>query len=82
MSLHDELEGLFRAVFANDSITLKPETTARDIAEWDSLGHVNIMFAIEETFGVRFRGDELAEFRNIGELESFLATNRNGTGGA
>jgi hypothetical protein len=30
------------------------------------------MFTIEEEFGVTFRGDELAQFADIGELKRFL----------
>jgi acyl carrier protein len=73
--MHDQLQQVFRDVFGNDAIVLTDETTADDIAEWDSLGHVNLMFAIEETFGVLFRGNQLAEFENVGELERFLEAN-------
>ena len=72
MPVHEELERLFRDVFGDEAIVLTDETTARDIPEWDSLGHVNLMFSIEERFGVRFHQNELAEFANVGELERFL----------
>ena len=72
MPVHDELERLFRDVFGNEGIVLTDETTAADVPEWDSLGHINLMFSIEEQFCVRFRGNELAEFADVGELERFL----------
>ena len=81
MPVHDELERLFRDVFGNEAIVLTDETTAADVPGWDSLGHVNLMFSIEERFGVRFRDNQLAEFANVGELERFLeahANNRRG----
>jgi acyl carrier protein len=77
--VHDELEQLFRDVFGDDTIELTEETTARDVPQWDSLGHVNLMFAIEERFRVRFRGNELAEFANVGELKRFLEEHANGS---
>jgi acyl carrier protein len=77
MPVHDELERLFRDVFGNEGIVLTDETTAADVPEWDSLGHINLMFSIEERFGVRFRGNELAEFANVGELERFLEAHAN-----
>jgi len=80
--VHDELEQLFRDVFGDDTIELTEETTARDIPQWDSLGHVNLMFAIEERFGVRFRGNELAEFANVGELKRFLDERADGSASA
>jgi acyl carrier protein len=77
MPVHEELERLFRDVFGDEGIVLTNETTARDIPEWDSLGHVNLMFSIEERFGVRFHENELAEFANVGELERFLEAHGN-----
>jgi acyl carrier protein len=73
--VHDELERVFRDVFGHEEIVLLENTTAPDIAAWDSLGHVRLMFAIEESFGVQFRGNELAEFENVGALEQYLEVN-------
>jgi acyl carrier protein len=78
MPLHDDLQQVFRDVLGNESITLRDETTARDIPEWDSLGHVNLMFAIEERFGMQFVGSQLADFANVGELERYLAERTDG----
>jgi acyl carrier protein len=75
MNTHERLQEVFQTVFADDSITLTPQTTARDIPQWDSVNHINLMFAIEQAFGVQFAGNELAEFENIGELERYLDAN-------
>jgi acyl carrier protein len=75
MPLHEELEGVFRDVFGNEDIVLTDETTAADIEEWDSLGHVSLMFSIEEHFGVQFEENELAEFENVGALKRYLEDN-------
>ena len=68
----EELERVFRDVFGNEEIVLSDETTAADIAEWDSLGNINLMFSLEEHFDVQFEGNQLAEFANVGELRAFL----------
>jgi acyl carrier protein len=75
MPLHEELQGVFRDVFGNEDIVLTDETTAADIEEWDSLGHVSLMFSIEEHFGVQFEENELAEFENVGALKRYLEEN-------
>ena len=72
MTLHDHLQELFRQVFNDDALLLTDGTTANDIPGWDSVAHLNLMFSIEEHFGVMFSGNELAEFKNIGELKTFL----------
>ena len=73
MDLHQRLEGLFRQVFNDDAISITDEMSANNFPAWDSVNHINLMFSIEQEFGVRFSGNELAEFKNIGELKSFLS---------
>lgn len=72
MSIHDQLQEIFRQVFNDDNLNLKDETTASDISAWDSVTHINLMFSIEQVFGIRFPGNKLAELKNIGELKKFL----------
>ena len=72
MELHDRLEEVFRQVFDNETLGLNDEMTASDIEGWDSVAHINLMFGIEQAFGVRFKGNELADMKNIGELKQFL----------
>ena len=71
--LQTQLEDVFRTVFGDQSIEITDETTSHDIAEWDSVAHINLMFSIEQTFGIVFTGNELAEMKDIGELKEFLA---------
>jgi acyl carrier protein len=75
MTLHDQLQELFRQVFNDDELLLTDETTVNDIPGWDSVAHLNLMFSIEERFGVMFSGNDLAEFKDIGELKQFLTRN-------
>ena len=73
MNLHHQLEEVFRQVFDNDQLTLRDDMTATDIEGWDSVAHINLMFGIEQAFGIRFKGNELADMTNIGELKQFLS---------
>ena len=70
---HQRLEELFQTVFNDDGLTLRNDMTAGDVAGWDSVAHINLMFSIEQAFGIQFAGNELAEFKNIGELKAYLA---------
>ena len=73
MELHNRLEEVFRQVFDNDALALRDEMKAADIEGWDSVAHINLMFGIEQAFGIRFKGNELADMNNIGELQQFVA---------
>ena len=75
MNLQKRLEEVFQEVFDDNSLLLTDEMTADDIPAWDSVAHINLMFTIEQAFNVHFSGNELAEFKNIGELKAFLINN-------
>jgi acyl carrier protein len=67
-----QLTGIFREIFDNDSIVLTPETTAEDIAEWDSFNHINIIVAVEVHFGIKFQTAETEELKNVGHLVGLI----------
>jgi len=69
MNVRDRLTGVFRMVFQDDSIELKPSTTSDDVEGWDSLSHINLLIAIEIEFGIEFKQNEIQAFANVGELE-------------
>lgn len=79
MTVHEQLEEIFQSVLGDDTIALAPETTAADIPGWDSLAHINLMFSIEQAFGVQFVNNQFAEFENVGALIAFLEAPRGST---
>ncbi len=68
MTTLEKMNGIFRTVFDNDEITIRPEMTANDVDGWDSLSHVNLILAVEKGFGIRFSEREVLSFRNVGDL--------------
>jgi acyl carrier protein len=71
-ALDDQLQEIARDVFADDGLTLSDATEAGDVPGWDSLAHVNFVYAIEEAFDVQFSEDEFTGFENVGELKALL----------
>ena len=78
MDMHQRLERVFKDTFSDESLALRDEMTSQDIPGWDSIHHINLMFAIESSFGMQFVGNELAELENIGELKALLAKRSGG----
>jgi acyl carrier protein len=74
MEIQEQLVDVFRQVFDDETLVLTDEMTADDIGGWDSVAHINLMFSIEQAFGIQFNGNELAEMKNIGELKQLLAS--------
>ena len=64
----DKLQAIFRSVFEDESIILRPEMTAEDIDMWDSLTHMTLIAEIEDAFGLRFSFDLVNSFENVGDM--------------
>lgn len=65
----EKLNEIFQDVFDDDEIELKPETTAEDIMEWDSMSNIQLLVAIEKAFnGIKFSTGEVANLKNVGEM--------------
>ena len=72
-SLAERLTRIFRDVFEDDSITVRDDMTSGDIEGWDSLSHINLLYAIEKEFGIVFTiGEAGGALRNVGELRALI----------
>jgi len=73
----DEIErrltDVFRTTFGDESIVLHPEMTADDIAVWDSVSHIQLIFAVEEEFGIKLSMQDLEGLENVGALQAAVA---------
>lgn len=63
-----EVTDIFRDVLNNDSISLKYETSAPDVQDWDSLNHIELVVAVEKHFKIKFNFAELQKFQNVGHM--------------
>jgi acyl carrier protein len=68
----DRVHKVFWDVFDDDTIRLNDSTTAKDVEDWDSLAHMNLIVAIEEEFGMRFTMGEVTGMKNVGEMLTLL----------
>jgi acyl carrier protein len=66
------IEEIFRDVLDDESLVLSRATAPVDLPGWDSLAHVNVLFSIEETFGVQFSTTEFGNLKTIGDLADTL----------
>lgn len=41
-----------------------PDAAFKVTKQWDSVGHVNLMTAIEESFGISLEPDDILDFRS------------------
>ena len=72
MTAMETLTDIFRMVFDDDTIQLRPEMTSNDVEGWDSLSHVNLILAVESKFKIRFTQKELLTLKNVGDLKKTI----------
>jgi acyl carrier protein len=64
----DQLKGIMRDVFDDDSIEPTEAMTAEEVEGWDSLSHIRLMVSIEKQFKLKFTNAEVEKLRNVGDL--------------
>jgi len=70
--IRSRLTGVFREVFDDESIEIFDAMTAKDVAEWDSLNHINLIVAVEKHFGIKFTTREASNLANVGDLVQLI----------
>lgn len=70
--IYRRLEEIFMDVFDLDDVDIDANTTADDIDEWDSLEHINLIEAVEEEFGMKFKMGEVSTMKNVGEMVKII----------
>ncbi len=67
-----KLQTVFRDVFDDETIVLRPETTSADIPAWDSLNQVKIILGAEREFSIRLKPREINALENVSEMVDHL----------
>lgn len=73
MSVLDELAKIFEETFAHDRSRFSSATVPDDVKKWDSIGHMSMVAAMEEKFGVQFEVDEIMEMVDVKRILEILA---------
>ncbi len=66
------LTRVFQTVFDDDSLQIRPEMTADDVEDWDSLTHINLITAVEREFKVKLTTSEVMGLKNVGDLTALV----------
>jgi acyl carrier protein len=71
--IYGSLQNIFQDVFLRDDIKLTPETTAKDVAGWDSFKQIEIILALEAEYHIKFNTRELDSLKSVGDLVRVIA---------
>ena len=75
MSLFDKLQATIAITLKVPASKITPETCNEDLPSWDSLGQVNLIMALEQTFDVYIEVEEFANLTSVPAILEYLSKN-------
>lgn len=69
MDLDPRMVELFESVFGSDVRIRSVDDGPDNIEGWDSVGHLNLILAVEAEFGVQFETSEIADLVTVGKIQ-------------
>jgi acyl carrier protein len=64
----EALTDVFRDVFDDPTLKVSSDLSRQQEARWDSMNHLNLFFALEARFGIKFGVAEIEEVQSVGDL--------------
>lgn len=68
----DNLKQIIARVLQVSPDSVTDESSSRTLPQWDSMGHMNVVMALENEFRVRFTVNEILEMRDIPAVRRVL----------
>lgn len=70
----EKLTVVFHEVFNDNTIVLRDDMTANNVANWDSLTHMLMISKVEQVFQIKFKLKDLNKLKSVGDLISTIQT--------
>lgn len=64
IQIEDKVKKVMGNVFGIDALLISDETSPDTLLKWDSIGHMNLIFALEEEFNIQFSETQIVEMMN------------------
>jgi acyl carrier protein len=72
MSIFEQVQETISTTLKVPAAKITPSTRDEDLAAWDSLGHVNLIMALEQTFNVYIEVEDFAGLNSVPAIIEFL----------
>ncbi len=77
MSVSEQVIHIVAETLNVSSSTITKESTAENTNGWDSLAHVNLMIALEQTFDITLDVEDFAKLNSIQSITEFIEKMKN-----
>ena len=72
MTIVERLANVFDAAFGLETEKFSPDLAPEDVANWDSVGHMNLVMELEKEFKLQFEVDEIMEMSSPAKIIDIL----------
>ena len=70
--LNHRLAEIFHKAFGLERNRFSLDATPESVANWDSIGHMNLVAGLEAEFGLQFAVDDIMEMTSAGKIIEIL----------
>ncbi len=70
----EKIGDIVREVLDRNDIEITEETASYDVEGWDSLVNAQIVFSVQEEFGIKFSAREMISWDNVGDMCNTIAS--------
>tara|TARA_B110000438_G_scaffold267364_1_gene282167 strand:+ start:315 stop:569 length:255 start_codon:yes stop_codon:yes gene_type:complete len=70
--INNKLKEILKKTFPKVKIPLKKNLKAGDFEQWDSLGHLNFLLAVEKFYKIKFTMEEMIKIKTFDEILKIL----------
>jgi acyl carrier protein len=70
--IQKQLSIIFEDIFNLEGMKIRSDTEMKIIKDWDSLGHVRLISAIEEEFKIRIPIEDAVKFNKVDMILNYL----------
>ena len=67
---------IFEDILDKESGKIDLNSTPKDIEEWDSVATINIIGAVEDEFGIKFKLKDLQEAKSVKDFLELVEANK------
>ncbi|MBN2044463.1 MAG: acyl carrier protein [Anaerolineales bacterium] len=71
-TLSEQVQAVLQEALRVGAGEIGPQTQFGDLPQWDSMGHMEVMVALEKAFGVEITADTITELVSIPAICSYI----------
>ena len=68
----EKVRGIAADILEVKSSALRADSSPETVDTWDSVHHLNLVLALEESFGFQFSPEEMDQMKTIGQIAGLV----------